>query len=927
MKIHRYLLPVALATFFLISIFGLSPFLAQTSFDINAPTLISPADSLQEVGLKKYQARKYREAIQIWEETRELFHKNQNLLGEANALNNMGMSFRHLSNFRRAVELHTKTLDLCTALQRYNQNTFEVIAKKILNSQTAFALHQQSLGMHPITDSKTCFAISWRNLASDYVDLGEFERAIKLAKQALSIFKQIPDRWGEGISLNNLGIVYDYIGKYDIAIDYYQQSLDLFKATNDSLNQGRVMNNLGITYRHLSKYQYALELFQEAFTIARNTGDVESQAHSLGMQGYVYRYLGEFEKAIDSYRRSLEIFTQVDDLQSQGIVLNGLGISHYRTNRLSKALELHSKAYEIFERIEDVASVADSLLNLGNTYSALGNDTLAEENFRKALDIKHKLNDLQGQVRCLNALGLIEYKSGKFRESLSSYTQGLSIAVNIGDREIQGNLLSNIASIFVKAKQPELAILFYKQSVNVREIIRSDIRKLDKQSQRSYLGTVELTYRNLVDLLLKQGRVTEALQVLDLLKIKELEDYLKNFKENDRTVKGVELLEPERVVSRQLIGVSFERMSEINRQLVSQIQQLPRSEINKVPNYLQKLPQGAALLYPLILDDRLEIILFAPNSPAIHRSVNINRKELEDLVLTFRVELRDYTSLDVKDSGKKLYDVLIKPIEEDLIQTKANTILYAPDGLFRYIPLAALYDGKQWLVEKYRINNLIAYSFFDQNSKPQSNPSIFAGAYGNSNQKLVSGFSQLPATIPEVNNIKSTFTNTTEITEQNFTAEASKNKAVGNAIVHLATHASFQSGSPLDSYILFGDGSKVTLSAISDWNLKNVDLVVLSACQTGLGTSANGAEILGFGYQVQKAGAKASIASLWTVSDGGTQLLMQAFYENLRKSNPSLSTSLREAQLSMIHRPVRNDEPNFNHPYFWSAFVLIGNGL
>ena len=102
---------------------------------------------------------------------------------------------------------------------------------------------------------------------------------------------------------------------------------------------------------------------------------------------------------------------------------------------------------------------------------------------------------------------------------------------------------------------------------------------------------------------------------------------------------------------------------------------------------------------------------------------------------------------------------------------------------------------------------------------------------------------------------------------------------------------------------------------------------MLSACQTGLGASANGAEILGFGYQVQKAGAKASIASLWTVSDGGTQLLMQAFYENLRKGNPSLSTSLRDAQLSMIHRPIKNGEPNFDHPYFWSAFVLIGNGL
>jgi CHAT domain-containing protein len=195
------------------------------------------------------------------------------------------------------------------------------------------------------------------------------------------------------------------------------------------------------------------------------------------------------------------------------------------------------------------------------------------------------------------------------------------------------------------------------------------------------------------------------------------------------------------------------------------------------------------------------------------------------------------------------------------------------------------------------------------------------------NGKTRFGFGGLPSTIPEVDNIVANFANTTILVGQNFTANAAKVKVVGQTIIHFATHAEFKRGSPIDSYILFGDGSKVTLAEIDKWQLNNADLVVLSACQTGLGNSSNGSEILGFGYQVQKAGAKASIASLWTVSDGGTQLLMQAFYENLRKGRLSLSTSLREAQLSMIHRPVKDSELNFNHPYFWSAFVLIGNGL
>ncbi len=370
-------------------------------------------------------------------------------------------------------------------------------------------------------------------------------------------------------------------------------------------------------------------------------------------------------------------------------------------------------------------------------------------------------------------------------------------------------------------------------------------------------------------------------------------------------------------------------------------------EINKVPEYLQQLPQGSVLIYPLILNDRLEIVIFAPNNPAIHRTVNIKKIELENLISAFRKNLTDH-SFDARDSSKKLYDVLIKPIEEDLKQTKANTILYAPDGQLRYIPLAALYDGKQWLIEKYRINNLIAYILFEQNSKTQTNPTIFAGAYGNSNQKLVSGFNQLPATIPEVERIKTTFANTTAITEQNFTADASKSKVVGNAIVHLATHASFQSGSPLDSYVLFGDGSKATIFDISEWNLKDVNLFVLSACQTGLGTSANGTEILGFGYQVQRAGAKASIASLWAVSDGGTQQLMSAFYTAIKTGKVSYAEALRQAQVALItgnyealgeprgdlvsieYRPRAKPSSaptKLTHPYYWAPFILIGNGL
>lgn len=168
-------------------------------------------------------------------------------------------------------------------------------------------------------------------------------------------------------------------------------------------------------------------------------------------------------------------------------------------------------------------------------------------------------------------------------------------------------------------------------------------------------------------------------------------------------------------------------------------------------------------------------------------------------------------------------------------------------------------------------------------------------------------------------------------------------------IIHLATHGAFVSGRPEDSFLLFDDGSTATLKDIDDWSLSGIDLVVLSACETGLGGTDidNGIEILGLGYQLQRAQAQAAIASLWLVDDGGTQALINAFYLALGEGLPK-AEALRRAQLALIKddlsviagapraaidlvaadtgEPIRLSA-NPDHPYYWAPFILIGNGL
>ena len=362
----------------------------------------------------------------------------------------------------------------------------------------------------------------------------------------------------------------------------------------------------------------------------------------------------------------------------------------------------------------------------------------------------------------------------------------------------------------------------------------------------------------------------------------------------------------------------------------------------KVPKSKNKLKNCGAL------KSRKMSILRNITTP-IRKTIKLKREDLSQAIIDFRNSLRDSSSNDVKEDGQKFYNWLIQPFEKELQEANIQTLIYAPDGQLRYIPLAALYDGKQWLIERYRINNITASSLTDFAPRPRNQPRILAAAATNSqNIKLGDrniSFGALPATKTEVEAIAARIPRTTTLIDSQFSQAETLPKMQSHSIVHLATHGYFAIGQPEDSFIVFGDGSKASLKDMENWTLTNVDLVVLSACETAIsGSLGNGIEILGLGYQLQDRGAGAAIASLWKVSDDGTQALMQAFYEQLKQGNVSTSEALRRAQIAMINSNKKGTGsdlakvrivgtvPNtsngeLSHPYYWSAFILIGNGL
>ncbi|GBO52880.1 hypothetical protein APA_681 [Pseudanabaena sp. lw0831] len=911
----------------------------------------------------------YQKIIAVYEQELAIVRQRKLLTEQVRVIYNLAQAYQFSRDYERSIVMYQQALVIARELKDREQerNLLDNLGNVYLKAgkyELAIAIFQQMLVSSRMSPDPTRQAIATISLGDGYRNLGQYTQAIKFYRQGLELSRKLIDRIAQAGILVKLGNAYLKLGKYEQAIALYQQSLAIARSIDHRDREG-LLSNIARDrlYDSLGQDEIAIRFFAPRYYVILPEIQARmAEGIVLSNLGLAYERLGQFDKAIALYQQELAIAREIKDIAREGAVLSNLGNAYDSSQQFDKAIVMHQQALTIMQKIKDTASKGRVLVNLANTYRNLGQNEQAIEIYQQALAIAREIKNRDSEGTALRNLGVAYANRGQHQQALDIYQQAVTIAREIGDRDGEGTVLSNLGKLLAIKKQPELAILFYKQSINVRESIRKDIRGLSQAEQKSYLSTVETSYRDLADLLLKQDRILEAQQVLDLLKVQELSDYLRTVRGNDQTAQGVDLQRPEQ----NIIALAGElnqlqqkdregKLNETEQQRLSQLVQAERDQ-NKQFNAFLDSPQikklitelrrnednqnvdiakyrklqkdllsqfpNAVLLYPLILSDRLELVILNTKIPPLRRTVNIKREQLNQLIIALRADLQDSGSEDVKQTSQKLYDILIKPFESELNQLKINTIIYAPDGQLRYIPLASLYDGKQWLVEKYRVNNITAESLTAFNSKAIANPHIFAGAFGGKGGETRSGFNGLPASIPEVQKITSLFPNTTSLIEKDFTKKVTADRANSHTILHLATHGQLLVGTPEDSFIVFGNGEKVTIGELKDWDLKNVDLVVLSACQSGLGSKlGNGVEILGLGYQMQAAGARVAIASLWKVDDAGTQALMEAFYGELKKGDVPIAEALRKAQVSLIK------SSNHNHPFYWSAFFAIGNGL
>jgi CHAT domain-containing protein len=590
-------------------------------------------------------------------------------------------------------------------------------------------------------------------------------------------------------------------------------------------------------------------------------------------------------------------------------------------------------------------------------------------------------------------LGEIHRKARKGEQSLAFYQQASAIKLK---EDVLGSefwLELGLARTYKDLKQSDRAITHYKAAIANIESLRERVRPLPLAFQQSYVqDTIEVDrtkkikrvdiYREFADLLLSQNRVPEALQVMNLLKKQELSDLFPT-RSSPQQIEGIEstpVSKPDRdryntlLVTAITDGKELEQLGQIPEANLTANQQQRILELGKKQqeisqyfnnfrnnlevqkavaqraaatggeilqlSHLQSLGgvlnehPNTVVLYPMVFPDRIELVLTVSANLHIRRTVPVSREKLNSAISKFISDLNSPNDEKVRASARELYKLLIEPIERDLELAGAKTILYAPDEQLRYIPLSALYDGKQWLAERYAVNIITSDTLPKLSIRNSQAPiRVLAGALTKDvNVKIGDRnipFKGLPGATLEVEKIASKISGTTKLIDAAFGRSITESKMSAYNIIHLATHGQFLPNNPKNSFIVFGDGKYTTFDDIS-WPVGNVNLVVLSACETALGgitDKSTGTEVLGLGFKITSQGAKTVIASLWIVNDGGTEALMDAFYTRLSQRNITTVEALRQAQVALISGKVKYGQLKLSHPYYWAPFILIGNGL
>ncbi len=828
-----------------------------------------------------YQEGNFPQTIQILETLANQYAAQEDDFNQSRILRNLSLVYLENGQFNQARNLINQSLEIIC--QNINCEAIVSSAKVGTDKNREFIqIWAQALEVKGKLEYNSGNAESaqetWKKTVKLYDSLGDIQNSIRVKILQVQ-------------ALRSLGL-------YRTALENLMAIEQVLAEQPDNLIKAKALQSLGEGLRVVRKLPESTKILEQSLAITQKEANPDMIAGVLISLGNNAEFLQDDDAALKFYQQASQSSDRPNtviksDLHQMRVLLRqkspNLSVLKSLKYRLKTNLEkLPYSQQRNYARI----NFALQLINLKNHQSFQPEETtisLPEIAQLLAVSVKEsrQIGDRRGEAYALGYLGNLYEQNEQWEDARSATREALLIAQAINADDITYQWQWQLGRILRAQGEREDAIAFYQASVKTLQSLRSDLVAMSADAQFSFQETVEPVYREMVSLLLDpnqevtQADLTMAREAIEALQLAELDDF---FQDACLDTKSVQI---------------------------------------------DQVDPTAAVFYPIILPDRLEVIVTIPGQPLRRHSTPIAQEEVENTLIEMRNALtapwRRRSVRSFLPFSEQVYDWLIRPFEADLAAYKVETLVFVLDGALRNSPIAALYDGEKYLTEKYNIGLTPGLQLLPPNPIPQQEIQALTAGLTEARQ----GFPALPGVGIEFDRIQQKI-NTKKLLNESFTEPSFKTvfQELQFPIVHFGTHGEFSSNAE-DTFILTWDNrinanELDNLLRLEERQGATIELLILSACQTAVGDKR---AALGLAGVAVRAGARSTMASLWYVSDEATAELMSQFYQELVTTNPTLGRRHTKAEALSAAQRAMIQNPEFSHPYYWAAFVLVGNWL
>ncbi|BAY43046.1 hypothetical protein SAMD00079811_06240 [Scytonema sp. HK-05] len=851
---------------------------------------------LVQQGKKLYEAGQFTLAVKALQQAAADFRTHQDSLREAMTLSNLSLAFEQLGLWTEAEKAIAQSLNLLKSLNN-SQERSKILAQALDvrgqlqlaqgQADAAVTTWQQAAEIYQHSKDSAALTRNRINSAQAMQALGRYRQANKILTEISQTLKNEPDSATKAAGLLSLGNIRQVVGDLKESQQVLEQSLALAKATSSNQVVSEALFNLGNTARLQHDTKTALHYYQQAVSASVDrTTRIQAYLNQLSL-------LIETKRLADAFFLSSQIHSEINNLPPSRMAVDA------KINFAQSLMKLAS----IDKANEGVLKATSPSLPHSLTPSSPSLQTSAQI-LASAVKQAESLQDKRAESYALGTLGNLYEINQQLTDAQKLTQKALFLAQSIHASDIVYQWQWQLGRIHKLQRDMKRAVPYYSEAFKTLQTLRSDLVAINPDIQFSFRETVEPVYRELVALLLQ----TEN--------------------EEHRTAKGNSNVqypdqkpESQKNIQQARFVMESLQLAELDNFFRSACL-TAKQELDPV---IDKQDQQAAVLYPIILPDRLDVILKLPNQDLRHYKTVIAEDKVKSVVEDLREYLRDVTrTSQVKQLSQQIYDWLIRPAEAQLSESGIKTLVFVLDGELRNLPMSVLYDKQQqkYLVEKYAIAVAPGLQLLDP--KPLQKVRLNTLTAGVAAERSIENrkFPSLNNVPRELQEIKSEVPRSQELLNQQFT-ETNLQNQLGSAsfsVVHLATHGEFSSDPEKTFIVTWDELLKVKefdkLLRVSDTGKSNnIELLVLSACKTAVGDKR---AALGLAGVAVRAGARSTLATLWSVDDESTANLMSKFYQEL-KAGVNKAEALQHAQLAVFAQQ--------KNPYFWAPFVLVGNWL